>query len=167
MPFFPATERFFHSLRFIPAWKEYGYANDGFALSAPSQPVLEKKPVDTAVGQVQEHLYKIRLGDDTGIMLNVIDYGNRSKLSPEVLQKLKDSAITTVKGKILSEKNISLDNNPGIEFELMGSEGYHSRSRYYIIGNKLIALASYAGEGKPLPPDTTRMLDSLRLLKPM
>jgi len=115
---------------------------------------------------VEAHLYKIRLGGDTGIMVNVSDYGSRAKLSPEVLQKMKDATVNTVKGKILSEKNISLDNNPGIEFELMGSEGYPSRYRYYIIGNKLIALASYAGEGKPLPPDTTRMLDSLRLLKP-
>jgi hypothetical protein len=167
IPFYPATERFFNSLRFIPTWKEYEYANDGFALSAPSEPLLEKKPVDTAVGHVEAHLYKIRLSGDTGIMVNVSDYGNRTKLSPEVLQKMKDAAATLVKGKIVSEKTISLDNNPGIEFELMGSEGYHSRSRYYIIGNKLIALASFAGEGKPLPPDTTRMLDSLRLLKPM
>ena len=163
-PFFPGTERFFNSLRFIPPWKEYQYDGDGFAFSAPAKPSLQTNFVDTSVGRVEMHLYKIDLGDDTGIMVTVTDYGNRTKISTEVLQRVKETTLAQVNGKVLSEKSISLDKNPGIDFELMGSDGYHARSRYYIIGTRLVGLVSYAGQEKPLPADTTRILDSLRLL---
>ena len=165
LPLFPGTERFFNSLRFIPAWKEYQYDNDGFALSAPAKPSLETTLTETATGQIEVHLYKIDLGGDTGIMVGITDYGNKAKLSTQVFQSLKDAALAKVNGKIASEKSISLDGNPGIEFELTASDGAHTRSRYYVIGNRVIALASYAGQGSPLPADTTRILDSLRLLK--
>jgi len=122
--------------------------------------------VDTPCGKALMHMYTIDLGGDTGVMLSVTDYGSQAKLSPEILPKVKDATVQTVNGKLLNQKNISLDSNPGIEFETMGSKGYHSRSRYYIVGNRLLAIVSYSSQGRPLPPDTTRMLDSLRVLRP-
>jgi hypothetical protein len=165
-PFSPFTDRFFNSLRFLPAWKEYAYASDGFALLAPSPPSLKEKSVDTPAGKAVMHMYTIGLGGDSGVMLSVTDYGSQAKIPPESLSKVKEATLQSVNGKLLNEKNISLDSNPGIEFEMTGSDGYHARSRYYVVGNKLLAIVSYSGEGRPLPPDTTRMLDSLRLLKP-
>jgi hypothetical protein len=99
-------------------------------------------------------------------MISVTNYGDRTNMSPDVFQKIKDATVHKVNGTLLSERKIAIDNNPGIEFEMTGEDGYHGRCRYYIVGHKLIGLASYAGQGKPLPPDTTRMLDSLRILKP-
>lgn len=165
LPLFPGTERFFNSLRFIPAWKEYQYDNDGFALSAPAKPSLETTVVETAVGRAEMHQYKIDWGDDTGIMVSVTDYGNKTKISSQVFQSVKDAVVAKVNGKVVSEKSISLDEKPGIEFELTASDGYHARFRYYVIGNRLVSVVSYSGQGRPLPADTTRILDSLRLLK--
>ena len=162
-PLFAGTERFFGSLRFIPPWSEYTYSEDGFAISSPSKPSLESKPVDTPTGQFQAHNYSIDLGGDTGVMVSVTDYGKNAKLSPDVLQAVKNSILESVKAKLVSEKPTVLDSNPGIEFE-MANEGYRARMRYYIVGSKLVGLVSYAGQGKPLPHDTTRILDSLRLL---
>ena len=70
------------------------------------------------------------------------------------------------KSQLFLPYSYTSDSNPGIEFEMTGSDGYHARSRYYVVGSKLLAIVSYSGEGRPLPADTTRMLDSLRLLKP-
>jgi len=164
-PLFPDAERFFGSLRFMPAWKEYAFADDGFAISAPYAPVLKSKPVATPAGQVQMHLYSIDLTSGSGVMINVTNYGKDNKLSPAALQLTKDATVQSISAKLLSERDISLDSNPGIEFE-MGTESYRARSRYYIVESKLVAIVSYAGGGRPLPPDTSRILDSLRLLSP-
>ena len=36
-----------------PAWKEYSYPDDGFAMEAPSQPTLEKQRQATASGNIE------------------------------------------------------------------------------------------------------------------
>ena len=63
-----------------------------------------------------------------------------------------------------SEKEISLDGNPGIEYEIEGSSE-HYRTRYYLVNGKFFALQSFAPPGEPFVADTDRIFDSLRLLK--
>ncbi|HUK88451.1 MAG TPA: hypothetical protein VLT85_12365 [Terriglobales bacterium] len=162
-PLFLGTDRFFSSLRFIPAWSEYAYPEDGCAISAPVKPSRETRLVNTARGQVESHDYNVDLGGDTGVTLSVTDYGKGAKISLEALQTIKGAVLESVKAKLVSEKPIVLDSNPGIEFE-MANEGYRARMRYYIVGSRLVTLVSYAGQGKPLPHDSTRILDSMRLL---
>src|SRR5712692_6319026 len=38
-------------------WKEYVYADDGFAVSAPVQPKMNKGPVKSAAGEIELHYY--------------------------------------------------------------------------------------------------------------
>lgn len=163
LPFFLDTDRFFNSLRFIPAWEEYAYESDGFALSTPSRLSMQEKPVATAQGQVWMHLYNLELGDDRGVMINVTDYGH-SPLRPDSLQAIRDAMASSAKAKVLSEKKISIDSNPGVEFE-MGSESYRARARCYIVDSKLLVIIGFAGGGNLLPPGTSRIFDSLRLLR--
>ena len=163
IPLFSGTERLFSSLRFIPAWKEYKYSDDGFAISGPSKPALQNKTIDTP--EVQSHVYIIAIGDDMAAV-GITSYGKGTKISPpEALQRAKNGLLQSVNGNLVSEKEVSLENNLGIEFELE-SEIYHARARYYLVNNKLITLMSFSGHGSPLPPGTTRIFDSLRLLKP-
>lgn len=65
--------------------------------------------------------------------------------------------------KLISDKEISLDGNPGIEYEIEGASS-HSRSRSYIVNGKLLAVQSYAPVDAPFAADTDRIFDSLRLL---
>ena len=161
---FPDVDRFFNSVRFIPAWKDYAYGDDGFVISAPSKAELQKKSVDTPAGPVEMHMYSIHVGDDTGLIISVTDYGKGNKLATDALQLTKNAALQSTKAKLVAEKNILLQDNAGLEFELQ-SDTYRSRSRYFIVGSKLIAIVSYAGEGRLLPPGTARMLDSLHLFE--
>lgn len=163
-PFFTHTDRFFDSLRFIPAWQEYEYAYDGFAISAPTKPSMQNKSMDTQLGSAQSHIYSIDFDGDSGTMISVTAYGRGHRIPPDAFEPIKNAMLQSAKAKLLSESNISLDSNPGIEFE-MGSETYRARARCYIVENKLVVIISFAGQGKPLPPDTTRILGSLRLLK--
>lgn len=161
-PFLSDTDRFFSSLRFIPAWAEYIYETDGFALSTPFM-LSVQKPVVTTQGQLQMHLYQLDLGNDRGIMVNVTDYGRNH--GPDSLEAIKNGMVRSANAKLLSEKKISIDSNPGVEFE-MGSESYRARARCYFVDSKLLVIVGFAGGGNLLPPGTSRILDSLRLLSP-
>lgn len=163
-PFFLNNDRFFSSIRFIPAWEEYKYDSDGFALTTPLKLTMEEKPAVTVQGPVQAHLYNLDLGDDRGVMINVTDYG-RIQIAPDSLEALKNGMAQSAKAKVLTERKIILDSNPGVEFDL-ASETYRARARCYLIDNKLLVIIGFAGSGKPLPPGTTQILDSLRLLSP-
>ena len=44
-----------------PALKQYVYAEDGFVIAAPSDPVLEKSVQDTAKGKVESHAYSFTM----------------------------------------------------------------------------------------------------------
>jgi hypothetical protein len=61
-------------------------------------------------------------------------------------------------------RQLSLADNPGIEFEFQ-AERWHSRQRVYIVKDKLLGVSSTARGSEPLPPATDRIFDSLRLLK--
>lgn len=162
-PFFLDNDRFFSSLRFIPAWEEYAFESDGFALSAPSRFSMKEKPVVTAQGQLQMHLYNLELGDDRGVMINVTDYGQK-QFGADSLQTVKDEMARSANAKVLSERKISIDSNPGVEFE-MGSESYRARARCYIVGSKLLVIIGFAGGGNLIPPGTSQIFDSLRLIR--
>ncbi len=108
------------------------------------------------------HLYQLDLGNDRGIMVNVTDYG-RTQFGPDSLEAVKNGMVRSANAKLLSEKKISIDSNPGVEFE-MGSESYRARARCYLADSKLFVIVAFAGGGKLLPPGTSRILDSLRLL---
>jgi hypothetical protein len=162
LPFALNTDRFFSSLRFIPAWEEYRYETDGFALTTPLKLSIQENPVATAQGQVQAHLYKLDLGNDSGVMINVADYG-RIQIAPDALEAVKNGMAQSAKAKVLSEKKITIDSNPGVEFDL-DSETYHARARCYIIDSKVLIVIAFAGSGHRLPAGATRILDSLRLL---
>ena len=55
-------------------WKEYVYAEDGFAISAPFQPVLQSESKDTPIGSVDAHNYTLDLGNDTAVGVNATDF---------------------------------------------------------------------------------------------
>jgi hypothetical protein len=148
-------------------WKDYEYAEDGFRVSAPVKPSFRTKAVETSGpgGQAEMREYTVHLTNDCGVQVTLSSFAKAGKISPAALPAMRDYVVKNINGKLLSEKTISLDNNPGIEFEVMGSDGYHGRLRYYIAGNKVISLTSFITQGRPLPEGTVRILDSFRLVK--
>jgi hypothetical protein len=145
-------------------WKEYVYAEDGFAISAPIQPTVQTESKDTPVGPVDAHNYVVDLGNDIAIGVNATDFkmgqGIDAKL---VLAATKAGLAESLQAKIISEKEISLGSEPGLELEL-STDSNHMRFRYFFIEGKLFALMSTAPLAKPFAPETTRMFDSFRLV---
>src|SRR6516164_6783636 len=82
-------------------WKEYQYNSDGFAVSAPSKPVLGTQTTNTAVGPLQLHIYTINVGSGATMMINVTDYGDKAKNSSahNVFEGAKNNTLRAMNGK--------------------------------------------------------------------
>ena len=147
-------------------WKEYAYPQDGFSVSAPVTPKMEREKAQAAVGgNVELHYYGITLADNSGFMVVVSPLLPNDQRSPQqVLADAKQGAVDSVNGKPIAESSVSLDNNPGIQIEFEAGD-HHSRNRYYVVGRKLYQLAALAPQGKPIPADTDRFFSSFRLTR--
>jgi hypothetical protein len=146
-------------------WKEYSYASDGFAVSAPSVPIFSKQDKPTAAGTVELHNYAIELGNNSGVMISSTQFENAKDLPPKpLLQGAKNGAIGGMKARLTSEKEIMLDGYPGVQFEAE-NDNFHMRSRMYIVKGRLLTLLAIAPTGIPIPDDANRIFNSLKLLK--
>jgi hypothetical protein len=147
-------------------WKEYVYPQDGFSVSAPVTPKMEREKAQSAIGgNVELHYYGITLPGDSGFMVVVSPLLAHDQRSPQqVLAEAKKGAVDSVNGKLISETPAPLGGNPGIQIEFEAGD-HHARNRYYVVGRKLYQLASLAPQGKPIPADTDRFFGSFRLVK--
>ncbi len=147
-------------------WKEYKYRDDGFAISAPLRPVPMPDPSATPAERKNNRLYGIDFGNRTTIVIGVSpadDFGENVP-AEELLQRLKNLTLRGTVSKLVSQKEISLAGNPGIEYEYQAA-GFHARERFYVVKDKFLGMQSMAYGGDPLAPATDRIFDSLRLLK--
>jgi hypothetical protein len=147
-----------------PGWQEYAYADDGFALKAPSQPALEKQPQPTASGSIEMRQYSVDLTSDVQVMMSVSDFPNTNRAAPkDILEGAVNGSIQNTKATKVSEKYIELQQVPGIEFEGT-TGGYRLLGRYYWNNNRLFALMAVSPLGQPAPPDELKVMDSLRFV---
>jgi hypothetical protein len=147
-------------------WEEYKYRNDGFAISAPIMPVPRTYSGATADERQNSRAYGIDFGNRTEILITlgpVSDFGENVP-PEELLQRLKNLTLRGVPAKLVSERQLSLVDNPGIEYEFQ-AEKWRARERVYIVKDKLLGMSSTAYGDNPLAPATDRIFDSLRLLK--
>ena len=147
-------------------WKEYKYRDDGFAISAPWKPVPWTDSTASAAERRNTRNYALDFGNRTSISFGVSpadDFGENVS-AEELLQRVKNTTLRGVPAKLVSERQLSLADNPGIEFEFQ-AEGWHGRQRVYIVKDKLLGMQSMVFGADPLAPATDRIFDSLRLLK--
>jgi hypothetical protein len=171
------TARFLDSLQLIPRphteaaaapppaadWKPYPYPADGFSASFPSQPSFEKQNLPTDAGTVDYHTYT---ADDasTSLVAGVTNFGPvlAGKDPDAILQGAKAGAVTNSKGKLVSEKPITLGANHGIAFEIE-TDSARVTARVYLAGTSIYEMI-VASPLNSNYADTTRFLDSLQLI---
>ena len=142
-------------------WDEYKYRDAGFAISSPFLPI----PAPPSPEQPNTKAYGIRYDNRREIIFTAGPLDMFENLpDKEKLQRLKDLTVQGTSSKLISEKEISLDGNPGIEVEVESSS-HHMRERYYVLNGKILAIQSSAPAGVAFVSDTDRIFDSLRLLK--
>lgn len=142
-------------------WEEYKYRDAGFAISAPFMPIPARRSPD----EPNTRAYGIKYDNHSEILITAGPLDMFENLpDKEKLQRLRDLTVRGTSSKLISEKEISLDGNPGVEMEIESSSE-HQRERYYIVNGRILAIQSFAPTGQPFVTDTDRIFDSLRLLQ--
>jgi hypothetical protein len=146
-------------------WREYSYPDDGFSFAAPAAPVFEKSTTPTAVGPIEQHTYSLQLGPNAAFMVSTGDFNEKGSVSvKDLLEGAKKGAAERSNGAISKERDVTLEGNAGIEFELANA-AFHSRVRCFFINKKLLTMMAVASTDKPIPAEADRFFDSFRLIK--
>jgi hypothetical protein len=144
-------------------WQEYSYPSDGFAISSPYAPVLETTTLQVPQrGPVEMHNYTLSLGRGYGdFLLTTTEVKTVDPNSiKSALEGTKKGFIGN--GKLLAEKEISIDGNPGIEFEF--EDHSHKLIRCYSVNKRYFQFIWNGSLKQPVPAAVGRIFNSFRLL---
>lgn len=154
------------------AWKEFTSAGGRFAVLLPGLPSEGVRKIETAVGQLDMHAIHLHAAADYVIFYT--DYPQDledQSMSKRALDEGRDGGVKNVKGRVLEEKEITLEAHPGRYLRVETGNGLTIRSKLIIVGKRLYNLAVFtndtaAPEGilKFHEEIATRFLDSFRLL---
>ena len=141
--------------------KQYVYADDGFVIASPVEPVPEKSTQDTKLGQVEMHGFVIDLGGNSGVSIYAADFKRATGVS---IQGAKEGFLENLNARVLNEKSISLAGSTGIEFDWQGPE-FHGRAQMFFVGGVLYQVLAIAPVNQPLPAAVDGIFRSFRLLQ--
>lgn len=144
-------------------WKPYPYPADGFSASFPSQPKVANQDMMTDAGKFELRTYVSDEGQAEFIAA-VCNYGQTAagKDPDTLIANAEKGAVNNLKAHLVSEKNITLGTDKGIEFEA-DSDTAHVAARIYLAGNVLYQMI-VASPLNARPDDTSRFLNSFQLL---
>ena len=151
-------------------WKEYVYANDRFAMSAPAEPTVTTQPIYVVGGTSDAHIYTIAAGPDTAYMLFIFERSRRDRRSTAQLRdQARQWALDSVNGNLRGETEITLGKFRGAELEFdaqhpdLDDKTHQVRTRYYVVGRRIYNLIAIAPIDEPFPADAERWLNGFRL----
>jgi hypothetical protein len=139
------------------AWKEYVYATDGFAITSPVAPTMQKRTREGENGPIEAHFYFVPVQGGQLIMI----CAPLQARGEEALETAK-KAISSSKS-LISLKSISFGKYPGFEQETDDGK-QHQLGRMYAIEGRLYMLAASVPSGKALPAEADRWYKSFRLV---
>ena len=147
------------------AWKEYVHSENLMAFSMPGDPAYSTQSLKTKLGKIIIHSYILE--NKSGalmVMVNVYPDAVLKTPAQKLLAAGRDGAVGNIHGKVVSQKVISVDGNPGIEFVFV-SKDWHGVYRIYLVGTRLYQLGALAAIAAPDFPGTEQFLNSFRLVK--
>jgi hypothetical protein len=141
------------------SWKEYVYADDGFAVMLPSAPVPHKDPANPAM-----NIYSVPFGVGSALSLRV-DHQNRDCAA--ILAELKDGALKGKSGiNPSSIKDVSVGGHAGLEYEYSAAAVRISSDRFYCINGHFYAFSVVRPISKSRPAALDRIINSFRIVNP-
>lgn len=147
----------------VADWKPYRYPADGFAVSFPAQPNLQKQNVSTDAGQFELRTY-VAQDSSTALIAAVCNYGPTAagKDPAQLLDSAKKGAVSNLKAHIASEKPLELGNHHGVAFEAE-NDSEHISARIYLAGAVLYQTIVLSPLHAP-SADARRFLESFQFL---
>ena len=147
-----------------------GFLSSGFAQRAWkgfTDPEANFKVLFPGVPQIQTgaernlHVFTVR-AEAEAYGLSYSDYSPGSDWE-KVVDAERDSLVGPLGGKVLSEKRVSLDGNPGKWVKFSGKD-WSGQLELYFVGQRLYFLQAIAAPGSERPQNFAKFLNSFRLL---
>ena len=152
-----------------PEWKDFASEKGKFSIGMPATPKESSQSVDTAAGKIDLTMFTAQLGS-AAYLVSYSDYPEEMMNSADPLKVLDgalDGSVTNFSGKVLSSTDITLDGNPGKEFNAEGkvtNPGDGSlRGRIYLVKNRLYQIIVVGLKDKTPATDIDKYLQSFKL----
>jgi len=150
-------------------WSEFSSAEGAFSVLMPGTPTEETQTEETEMGGIDVHSFTFEEGGVAYLVgYNVFPAAVIEAADPDaLLDGACDGQVKAVNGTRVNEEEITLGAYPGRELEILieDSEGPASlRSRNFLVGDRLYQVMVVGPEGQSASPDTTKFLDSFKLV---
>jgi hypothetical protein len=141
----------------IASWKEYVFADDGFAITFPESP---NPHPDAWLPEMT--VYSVSVTPFARLSLRV---SHEDRDCAETLAQLKDGALKGKSGiNPSSVTDVSVDGHPGVEYQYKLDADLSSSDRFYCVNSRFYTFSSnWPGSG-PRPAGVLRIISSFRLL---
>jgi hypothetical protein len=152
------------------SWKEFTSEEGRFSILLPRTPRQTTETVDTFIGEIDEHSFTVIHGNITYIV-SYSDYPQNvlSASNPRaILDSFSDSAVTSIEGKLLSERSTSLNGYLGRELKIKIADDSGTaiaQIRIYLVGNRLYYIYTLAPEERATSPSVGKFLNSFKLVR--
>lgn len=148
-------------------WKEFASTEGGFAVELPGTPTEE---TETGEDGSIARSYSLFL-DQEAYLINYADLVDEKEeekekedLSPEevqaILKGMPNHFVESAEGKLERTRDISLNGNPGKEFEFTFRDGISGKGRVYVVKKRFFLVVGLASQNQNLQ----KFLDSFRFL---
>ena len=143
-------------------WTRYSPEGGNFSVLMPGNPKVEVENKIGPFGAYTSNLFsETKAG--TFYLIGWTDYPTNVTLDVQgEINATRDNFIKSVNGRLIAEKEISLDGHPGLEFTAEMNSKFFVTSRIYVVGNRpyqiLAVTPKYSGQ-----TDANRFLWSFRL----
>lgn len=151
-------------------WQTFKTPKGGFSASFPGAPTEQTQSVKTPTGKdIEVTLYALELKKGEGTLaIGFSDYPPevfKTGTDDKRLDNARDGAVLSAKGKLKSEKKITLGNAPGRELLIESESRGSVRTRLYAVKNRLYQ-AMVVGPRKLVDSkEAAKFLDSFQIGK--
>lgn len=143
-------------------WLAFSPEGGRFTIMMPGTPQPQVETKDSQFGPYTTHLFFIS-GDGELFMAAWVDYAPTFNFNVEAeIKANRDNFLKNAKAKLVSEKRITLDGHPGLEFTAQAENGALITSRIYIVGKRPYQLIA-ATDPKADQAKVTKFLSSFKL----
>ena len=147
-----------------PGWKEFQIPAGRFKVLMPGVPKTSRRTIRTDIGNVASTRYTVT--DAANVTYDVLfnDYPKAgvAKANPQkLLDSARDGLMYQTKGRMTSDRRITLANFPGRDLEILGSDGTHFRARLVWAETRLYQVMAVT-PGQPRP-DANVFFDSFHI----
>jgi hypothetical protein len=126
-----------------PLWPKFTPKGETFSVRMPKRPTVRTAKVVVGDKTVEQKVYVLAVTPGVFVLTFNDDptLGKADKEKVEAaLASARDKAVKVMKGKLLSDKAVKLGTNLGRDFQIQTERSGVSRSRIYVVGQRLYQL---------------------------